>query len=161
MKTTKTRAAALAAIAILAVGAWRLLTSPAPADDDPSLVLDRAWLDKKPEKYTDYVQAFYASRYAQTAVFQKASAYDYHIELAAFRRDAKKLSLTFPQTDRSADITFSVKACDDLPPFDLCLDLNDNPWGGPKRYHGMKVQEDDSTALGDTTRELRARATHK
>ena len=59
----------------------------------------------KPEKYTDYVQAFYASRYAQTAVFQKASAYDYHIELAQFRRDGKKLALTFPQTGKSAEVT--------------------------------------------------------
>ena len=159
MNTKKTRAAAWAALGLLAIGAWRLAAAPsAPADDDPALVLDRAWFDSKPEKYTDYVQAFYASRYAQTAVFQKSSAYDYRIELASFRRDARKLALTFPQTGKSAEVTFSIRACSDLPPFDLCLDLSDNPWGGPRRYHAMKAQEEDGTRLGKDSQALRLHA---
>jgi hypothetical protein len=152
------RAALWGALGLATLGAWRLAASSAPADDDPSLILDRAWVDSRPDKFTDYVNAFYASKYGQTGVFQKASSYDYHFELTTFRRDAGKLVLTFPQTGKTAEVSFSVRACRDLPPFDLCLELSDNPWGGPRRYHAMKEQEDESATLGKTAKSLRAAA---
>lgn len=157
MRPARAKVAVWAALGVLAVGAWRLAGHSAPADD-PSLVLDRAWFDKKADKYTDYVQAFYASRYAKTAVFRKASAYDIHLELATFRRDEQKLVFAFPQTGRTAETTFTVRACNELPPFDLCLDLSENPWGGPRRYYGMKDQDEDDSALGQASRALRVDA---
>jgi hypothetical protein len=152
------RAVLLAAIGIAGLGAWRLLAPSAAPTDDPQLLLDRPWFDSKPDKYTDYVHAFYASKYGQTSVFQKASAYDFHFELATFRRDGNKLALTFPQTGKSADITFTIRACSDLPPFDLCLELSDNPWGGPKRYHATRQQDDESSQLGKAAKVLRLQA---
>lgn len=160
MNAKRTKLAVWAALGLTTLGAWRMVATRPLAEDDPALITDRAWFDSKPEKYTDYVQAFYASRYAQTAVFQKASAYDYHVELAQFRRDARKLSLTFPQNGKSAEVTFSVSACKDLPPFDLCLDLDANPWGGPKRYHAMREQEEDGSRLDHASRALRQQADH-
>ena len=160
MKQNKIKLVVWGALGLLTLGAWRLAAHRPLAEDDPALVLDRAWFDSKPEKYTDYVQAFYASRYAQTSVFQKSSAYDYHIELAQFRRDGKKLSLTFPQSGKTAELTFSVSACKDLPPFDLCLDLDANPWGGPRRYHAMREQEEDGSRLGEAARAMRQHADH-
>ncbi len=35
--------------------------------------------------------------------------------------------------------------CDDLPPFDLCLTMSKNPWGGPKKYYS--TNDPDSAAL--------------
>ncbi len=147
-----------AAAGFAALGAYRLLAPGRAPADDPQLVLDRPWFDSKPVKYTDYVHAFYASKYGQTSVFQRASAYDFRFELATFRRDGNKLALTFPQTGKTADVSFTISACKDLPPFDLCLDLSDNPWGGPKRYHASREQEDDSSELGKAGKTLRMRA---
>lgn len=156
--SSRRRAVLVAAIGLAGLGAFRFFSPAATPADDPQLVLDRPWFDSKPVKYTDYVNAFYASKYGQTSVFQRASAYDFRFELATFRRDGGKLALTFPQSGKTADVTFTVTACKDLPPFDLCLDLSDNPWGGPKRYHGSREQEDDSSELGKAGKTLRARA---
>jgi hypothetical protein len=159
--STRKRLAALVAIGAVtlgAFGAWRWLGAREPASEDPSLLLDRAWIESKPQKYTDYVQAFFASSRSPIGVFSRASTYDYHFEVARFRRDRDKLALTFPQTEKQAEITFSIRACKDLPPFDLCLDLSANPWGGPKRYYGMREQDDESRELGKAGRLLRAEA---
>ncbi len=158
-RTSSRRRAILwaAAAGLAGLGAYRFFTPSAAPTDDPQLLLDRPWFDSKPVKYTDYVHAFYASKYGQTSVFQRASAYDFRFELATFRRDGNKLALTFPQTGKTADITFTVSACKDLPPFDLCLDLSENPWGGPKRYHATREQEDESSELGKAAKALRLR----
>jgi len=157
------RLALWAALALATVGAWRLVTSPGSgasgpdaAAADPSLLFDRVWLDAQPDKPTDYVQAFYASQSAETSVFQKASSFDFHFELATFRSSGTKLSLFFPQTGKTAEVSFSVRACSDMPPFDLCLELSNNPWGGPRRYHGMKEQEDESATVRKASKALRA-----
>jgi hypothetical protein len=156
--TTKRSLVTVLAIGAVAFGAWRWLGARAPAGEDPSLLVDRVWLDGKPQKYTDYIQAFFASSQSPISAFQRSSSYDFHFEIAHFRRDKDKLALTFPQTERQASVTFSIRACKDLPPFDLCLDLSDNPWGGPKRYYGMREQDDESRELGPVARRLRAGA---
>ena len=33
-----------------------------------------------------------------------------------------------------------------------------NPWGGPRRYHGMREQEEDSSRLGRAARAMRQQA---
>ena len=65
------RFALVALVAIAVAGAWyvrrnRSHHSDAPDSkagaartEDPSLVLDRLWLDSKPEKYTDYTHIFF------------------------------------------------------------------------------------------------------
>ncbi len=157
--SSQRRTVLLVVLGLAGLGVWRLAATPSAAPtDDPQLLLDRPWFDSKPVKYTDYVNAFYASKYGQTSVFQRASAYDFRFELATFRRDGGKLALTFPQTGKTAEVAFTISACKDLPPFDLCLDLSDNPWGGPKRYHASREQEDDSSELGKAGKTLRMRA---
>jgi hypothetical protein len=157
-KSTKRRLGIAVLLGAAAFGAYRAVGLWFKVADDPALLLDRAWIDSKPVKYTDYVQAFFVSSHSPVSVFQKASAYDLHFELANYRRDKGKLSLTFPQTGKTAEFTYTVKACSDLPPFDLCLDLSDNPWGGPKRYYGMKEQEDEAKHAGRVARSLKSLA---
>jgi hypothetical protein len=50
------------------------------------------------------------------------------------------------QDEKRASTRFTVKACDDEPPFDLCLDLADSP-RGPKRYYGFGDVDDKQRAI--------------
>lgn len=115
-----------------------------PKGEDPTLLFDRVWLESMPAKPTDYTHGAFLLPRPAVGVFQRASAYDFHFERFDHKRDGQKLSLSFPQSGKKAEITFTVTACDSLPPFDLCLELSDNPWGGPKRYYGKREQGDDA-----------------
>ncbi len=130
---------ALAGLALVAAGC----TSRA-ADEDPSLLFGRLWFETKPQSPTDYVHGAYLVSRPAMGLFHRSSAYDFHFERFDYKRDGKKIALTFPQSGRKAEISYTIKACDELPPFDLCLDLADNPWGGPKRYYGTRQQEEDA-----------------
>jgi hypothetical protein len=152
----------LLALGLLAAAAsafvvWRRgHDTPAAALDDPSLVDGRVWVEKRPDKHTDYVHsAFFVSR-VNLAVFERASSYDVRFELAELTRDKERLRVFFPQTSRDAKVTYRVRSCTDVPPFDLCLDLGDNPWGGPRRYYGFTNPDDERASLGDLAGELRA-----
>jgi hypothetical protein len=126
--------------------------------DDPGLVDNRLWVDGRPEKHTDYVHAAIFISRANFGLFERASSYDVRFEFFDMTRDPQRITLTFPQTNRSATIGFSVKACDEKKPFDLCLDLTSNPWGGPKRYYGFSQPEQERAQLGDVADRLRADA---
>jgi len=142
-------AAALAASAIL-VGRWIVGgSSDDGAAEDPSLLFHRSWVEKKPEKYTDYVHGMWVGAYWPVGYFDRDSAYDNHSERFDYKRDRNKIQVAFPQTGRAAEFTFEVKACDATPPFDLCLDLSKNPWGGPERYYGFRHAYDEAKHLGD------------
>jgi hypothetical protein len=116
-------------------------------DEPPGMLLNRLWLEKVPESPTEYIQGSYVMSTPEVGIFQRASAFDYHLELFRYDLSAGKLKLTFPQSDKSFKITFTIKGCDDLPPFDLCLTLSENPWGGPKKYYGFRDSGDESKAL--------------
>jgi hypothetical protein len=123
-----------------------------PPGEDPSLVTGRVWLETRPQSPTDYVHGLFLLPRPYVGAFQRSSSYDFHFERFDYKREGKTLSLTFPQTGKKADVTFTISPCDTLPPFDLCLDLNDNPWGGPKRFYGKRRQVDDDAML----KEMRA-----
>ena len=116
--------------------------SHAPGED-PSLLISRVWVDSRQQKPTDYLHGAFLLPRPSIGVFQRSSSYDFHFERFDYKRDGQRLDLTFPQTGKQAEITFTVSACDTLPPFDLCLDLSDNPWGGPKRYYGKRKADDE------------------
>jgi hypothetical protein len=125
---------------------------------DESLVDGRAWVEGRPDRMTDYVHAvFFVSR-ANIGIFERASAYDLRFEIFDLSRQKGSLKIHFPQSKKDANVGFGVKECNDKPPFDLCLDLNDNPWGGPKRYYGFQNPEDEKANLGDFAARLREAA---
>lgn len=123
---------------------------------DKSLLRDRTWVDSKPKKHTDYVNAFIAVGHVPIGYFVKASSYDVRLERFDYGGKDDKLRIVFPQTGREAEITYKVTACDDLPPFDLCLDLSDNPWGGPKRYYSLRDSHAEEKHLGTLRRRMLA-----
>jgi hypothetical protein len=127
----------------------------AEAVTDPSLVDGRVWIEKRPEKLTEYVHgAFFVSR-ANFGFFERGSSYEARFEMAEVSRKDSRLRVYFPQTGRDRTVTFGVQSCNDLPPFDLCLDFSENPWGGPKRYFGFSRPEDESANLGDHAARMR------
>jgi hypothetical protein len=147
----------LAVVAYLGIRAFGGTSEPAK-DEPPTMLYSRLWLEKVPEKPTDYVQGAYVLDTPAVGMFQRASAFDYHLEL--FRHDQKgnKIELDFPQTDKKVKITYTIKGCDDLVPFDLCLTLSDNPWGGPKKYYGFRDAEEEAEALPGMRQGMMARA---
>ena len=126
-------------------------------EEDPALLYNRIWMETKPENPTDYVQGAYFLSRPQLGLFQRASSYDFHFERFDYTRDGAKLVVTFPQTKRTSDVEVHITKCGAPAPFDLCLDVNENPWGGPKRYYGMTAQEDEARALGPAATALRGR----
>ena len=167
---TSLRLRSIAVVAVLAAaGAWYLHRrgdgpdggDGGPADAargaDPALLLDRVWVDSKPEKYTDYTNAMLVVSGAPIGVFQKASAYQATIELFEYRRHDASLAVHFPQSGKKRQTRYRIRECKDLAPFDLCLDLAENPWGGPRRYYAMKDQEAERARLGGLRHELEHR----
>ena len=162
MKHLRSKALVLVLAAAAAGGLlyWRGAGKAGPADG-PGDVDGRVWVEKRPDKHTDYVHmAFFFSR-ANFGLFERASSYDLRMELADVSRKDDKLRVFFPQSGKDTTVTVKVKSCNDLPPFDLCLDLSDNPWGGPKRYYGFTNPEDEAAQLGDFAKETRQLATEE
>lgn len=124
-------------VALLA-GAWGG-AEEAPAGS-PRLILGRVWFDKYPEKRTEDVKIliFLAGG---IGIYESGSAYRSSFDLFEFERQGDKVSLTFLHDRKSAETRFTVAACDERPPFDLCLDLADSP-RGPKRYYGFGDEDD-------------------
>jgi len=146
-------AVVLAAVTLLG-GAWLYRHRGAGGDgdaqrgSDPALLLDRIWVDSRPEKYTDYTNVMLAISDAPLGVFQKASAYQATTELFEYKRREARFLVHFPQTGKKREVKYRITECKDLPPFDLCLDFSQNPWGGPRRYYGMADPDKERTELG-------------
>ena len=82
----------------------------------------------------------------------RSSQYDFHFERFDYKRDGQTLKLTFPQSGKQAEVTFTVTACSTLPPFDLCLDRNAKPLGRVQRYYARRQQDDDDEAAARALR---------
>jgi hypothetical protein len=164
-RITQHRRLALAILAafVLAFCLFRRATLPALTDADaaadPALLDGRLWVDGRPVKHTDYVNAVFFVSDANMGIFQRASSYDIRFELFDMTRDKTTIRLSFPQSKRSATVRYSVRQCRDRAPFDLCLDISSNPWGGPSHYYGFSHPEDERQALGTLAQDVRGRAT--
>jgi hypothetical protein len=153
---THRRAIALGtAAAGLAV--WWAWPHHASGAADPSLVDGRVWVDSRPQKHTDYVHAAIFLSRANFGLFERASSYERRFEFFDMTRKGTAIQLTFPQTERSAAFTYSIRECSDHKPFDLCLTLSANPWGGPTDYYGFSQPEEERAELGDLARDLELR----
>jgi hypothetical protein len=162
--TTNLRRSIFVALALIGAAlAWRTLgrdsADVAHPRKDARLLYDRVWIDSKPDKHTDYVHAFFILEGAPICVFQKASSYDMHLELCEHNRDGAKVRVHFPQRKQTSHMGYSIRACDELPPFDLCLDLDHNPWGGPKRYYSST--DADAADLAGVEEHLRSHLAHE
>jgi len=151
----RSHAAAVGLVVLSAVGCR------SQRSEDPSLIDGRVWLEKHPEKHTDKVHAaFFLSGY-NIGLFDERSSYAGRYELFEFTREGSTVKGFFPQADKNWKLTYAVRACDDLPPFDLCLELSSNPWsagGAPKKYYGFRDADAESREASDISRSMRALA---
>lgn len=158
----------LAVVAALALSAGAVLSRCSPAPPSPSRadvateaaaaprdLLNRLWFDKLPEKRTDEVTIglFFGGG---IGLFESGSAYKSSFEIFEFERKATELDLTFLHDKKRSSVTYVVRACDERPPFDLCLTLEGNA-RGPKKLYGF-AYDDDEAARVPWSRDLRASA---
>lgn len=153
MKSSRSWVSIVVILILIAIGWWWFQHRDGGANDEssaahnPNEVFDRVWIDTKPQAYTDYVQAFVVLSDIPVGVFQKASSYKAEIELFEYSHKGNKFAVVFPQDQRKKSFGYKVFACDDLPPFDMCLTFSKNPWHGPKKYYSMSEPD----ALLDAT----------
>jgi hypothetical protein len=125
-------------IAVVALLAGR--TEKNDALGNPRAVLGRVWFDAYPKKSTDNVQIWIwlggGIGINETGSFWRTS-----FDIFEFERQGDKLSMVYLQDKKTVDTRFSIKACDEKPPFDVCLDLT-NALGGHSRYYGFGDEED-------------------
>jgi hypothetical protein len=154
--------ARVAVVTLIAATLLYVLWPAAEPDDsaldggDPELLADRVWLEAMPTSRTQHVHVLYVLADAPYGVFQRASAYQATLEVFEYIRDRAKLDLRFPQSGKKADVRVRARSCSDHPPFDLCLDLAKNPWGGPTHYYGFR----DTDTAPEVVRELGHRLEH-
>lgn len=147
---------ALPLVGLLAYGACRALAPDRISAEDPALIANRVWVDSRPQRYTDYTQLMYVVGRSPIGIFEKSSAYDLRMERFDYKRDGAAMKLHFPQSGRDAGFRFTIKACQELPPFDLCLELSENPWGGPRKYYALSDADDEASVIGERSRQIRA-----
>ncbi len=131
------------------------LDPPGPesaAATSPRDLLNRIWFDRLPEKRSDEVTIgiFLGGG---IGLFDTGSAYRAAFELFEFERKSTELDLVFLHDKKRAAVKYTVTACDDRPPFDLCLTLEGAP-RGPKRLYGFS-HDDEESAKVPWARDLR------
>jgi hypothetical protein len=98
------------------------------------------WFDHYPEKSTDDAQIWIWFG-SGLGVHEAGSFWRYAFDFFEFERQGDKISMTYLQDKKTAETRFTVTACDEKPPFDLCLDLT-NALGGRTRYYGFGDLDD-------------------
>jgi hypothetical protein len=106
----------------------------------PRAILSRVWFDRYPDKSRDKVRLWIWLA-GGIGLTEHGSVFDARFEFFEFERQADKVSMVFFQDRSKAETKFKVEACDDLPPFDLCLTLDASP-RGPKKLYGFGHDED-------------------
>lgn len=106
----------------------------------PRAILSRVWFDRYPERSRDKVRLWIWLA-GGIGLTEHGSFFDARYEIFEFERQADKVSMVFLQDRAKAETKFKVEACDELPPFDLCLTLDASP-RGPKKLYGFGDDED-------------------
>jgi hypothetical protein len=134
-------------LVLLAVGCvWYFSRDKAEIKHEPDLLFGRWWQDAlPPEKGDDNPKKFYNGFVlfddAGFGFFVKSSQYTLLAESAEFTaKDRTHLSVTFPQWERTENVTFSVWTCH-KDGFDYCLEVR-NLRGRPVRYYSNESWND-------------------
>lgn len=111
----------------------------------PRDLLGRLWFDRLPQKRTDEVTValFFGGG---IGLFESGSSYRFTFELFEFERRAADLDLVLLHDKKRAEVKYTVKDCDEKPPFDLCLELEGSP-RGPKKLYGFAYDDDEAASI--------------
>lgn len=120
-------------------------TEHAEPSAKPRDLLGRLWFDRLPQKRTDEVTvALFFS--GGIGLFESGSSYRFTFELFEFERRAADLDLVLLHDKKRAEVKYTVKDCDEKPPFDLCLELDGAP-RGPKKLYGFAYDDDEAASI--------------
>lgn len=139
-------------VGVLAFLGGRALKSDDGANDvdamapkDPRMILSRVWFDRKPGGPSDEreIWIFLAGG---LGIHEKGSWWRVTMDIFDFERQGNKVTLTWLHDKKKAETRFDVETCDDTPPFNLCLTLQ-NPPRGPKKLYGFRYDDDMDRAV--------------
>lgn len=134
-------AAAIGAIAVLRDDPRAAPDAPPSASaKDPRQVLSRPWFDHYPKSRSEEVDLWWFSS-AGIGVHERGSVWRSTIDFFDFERQSSKLDVTFLHDKKKQTVSFEVVACDDKPPFDLCLDVKE-PLRGKKRFYSFAYDDE-------------------
>jgi len=102
----------------------------------PRQLLGRVWFDHYPESTRD-VNAYAVFLAGGIGVVEQGSVWRSRYEIFDFERRGEQLDLELIQDGSRRTIGFRVESCDEQPPFDVCLTLDENPTGGPTRFYSF------------------------
>jgi hypothetical protein len=132
--------AGLGAIAVLRSGDRARGADVPPSAKDPRQVLGRPWFDHYPKTRRDDVDLWLFSS-AGIGLHERGSVWRSGIDFFDFERQGSRLELTFLHDGKKGSVAFEVVACDDQPPFDLCLDVRE-PLRGKKRFYSFAYDDE-------------------
>ena len=143
--------AALLLTSILALGACSakhdrsaiVATAIAPSDSE-SLLIDRNWIDRMPEKSSDHLHVFRFVPSMGGGVFQDRTVFEGKFELFVYKVDGNAINFTLPAKREKAKASYRIERIKNDEHFDLRLTLEGSP-RGPSVYDSVARQHGEST----------------
>jgi hypothetical protein len=131
------------------VGAWAIARWTGGGGDrtdvsDPSLILNRIWIDQLPTGPKDTVHLFATVSRQKVGFFQAGSQYKGGYEIFNFMASGGDLRVVYPQTDEQEMVKARAWKCHEND-MDYCLELT-GASRGVKRYRSI-----DGWEIGDAT----------
>jgi hypothetical protein len=99
----------------------------------PRLLLGHFWFDRLPARRSDEIDAWLFLG-GGIGFEEKGSSFRFSLDVFEFERQGATANLVWLADKKKQRVAFEVVACDDKPPFDLCLDLKE-PLRGQKRLY--------------------------
>ena len=99
------------------------------ASAPPRSLLGRVWFDHYPESSRD-TNSYAIFLSGGIGLVESGSVWRSSSEIFDFERRGSTLDIELIQDGSTTTTGFTIEGCDDRPPFDLCLILDENPTGG-------------------------------
>jgi len=113
-------------------------TAVAPADS-PDLLARRLWLDSYPDAPTDKFSLWLFVDDG-IGIFRKGSGFRFLIDVVEYDQKGDRLSVKILEENKKKETRYTIKSCNEKPPFDLCLTFENAPLGSAK-FYGFKDSE--------------------
>ncbi|MCS6900004.1 MAG: hypothetical protein RMJ98_09890 [Myxococcales bacterium] len=129
----------------LPLATWLLLAKAPLTPTNPDLLQDRLWLDKFPEEPTDKFSLwlFIDDGYG---FYRQGSGFRFQVDVVSYERKRDLLHITLLEDRKKKETRYTLRPCDEKPPFDLCLTF-DNPPLGPAKFYGFSDSEQTTHRL--------------
>jgi len=114
---------------------------------DPSIALDRVWIDEMPKNPRDTENLFVAVTSEAVGVFQSGSQLKGHYEFFNYEARGDELRVLYPQTGEREKVRVRAWRCKERG-MDYCLELS-GATRGVKRYRSKAGMEIGEAASGD------------